>query len=565
MNKDDVAYHQMFLGNPIPMMILDTETLEFLAVNDAAVDHYGYSREEFLNLTAKDIRPIEDVEAAVKRIQETPPGLDKVGIWKHKKKNETIIDVEIVSHNIEYSDRPANLVMCKDVTERIRAQVALQESEEKYRSLFTSMLDGFAYHKMLLDEDGHPIDYLFLEVNEAFEQLTGLKRSEIIGKTATEIIPDIGGSEFDWIGTYGRVALTGEVAKFEQYSDHLGKWYSVSATSPREGYFVTIFDDISALKESEKRFRTTFHMSPDIMTITRVSDGVYVDVNDTFVRIIGFNRDEVIGKSSLDLKVWAHPERREKLVDLLKEASVIENMEAQFRKKDGTIFSGLTSWQVVTFENEPHLLGVVKDITELKEAEDRLKESEERFRTTFQLSPDVMAISRISDGVYVDINDAFTRIIGYDKDEVIGRSALDMTIWAYPEKREELVALLKSEGIIENVEVEYRKKDGTIFPGLSSCQIVTLENEPHLLVIVKDITQLKQAWEELRAQKEELNVLRELLPICSYCKNIQDDEGYWEKVEFYISRYTSAELSHGICPGCARKHFPQVDWDDEEK
>ncbi|GAG38170.1 unnamed protein product, partial [marine sediment metagenome] len=194
-NKTDVAYHQMFYGNPIPMMILDTETLEFLDVNDAAVDHYGYTREEFLNLTARDIRPAEDVEAAVKCIQETPPGLDKVGIWKHKKKDETIIDVEIVSHDIEYSDRPANLVMCKDVTERIRVQETLQESEEKYRTLFTSMLNGFAYHKMLFDEDGHQMDYLFLEVNETFEQLTGLKRSEIIGKTATEIIPDIGGSE----------------------------------------------------------------------------------------------------------------------------------------------------------------------------------------------------------------------------------------------------------------------------------------------------------------------------------------------------------------------------------
>ena len=442
-NKDDVAYHQMFLGNPIPMMILDTQTLEFLAVNEAAVDQYGYSRKEFLALTALEIRPPEEIETAAKRIHERKPGLDKVGVWKHQKKDGTVIDVEITGHDMEFDGRPARLVMCNDVTENLMVQ--------------------------------------------------------------------------------------------------------------------------ERLKESEERFRTTFHLSPDIMTITRVSDGVYVDVNDAFVRIVGFNSDEVIGKSSLDLKVWAHPEGRQELVDLLKETGVIENMEAQFRKKDGTIFSGLTSWQVVAFENEPHLLGVVKDITELKEAEDRLKESEERFRTTFQLSPDVMAISRISDGVYVDINDAFTRIIGYDKDEVIGRSALDMTIWAYPEKREELVDLLKSEGIIENVEVEYRKKDGTIFPGLSSCQIVTLENEPYLLVIVKDITQLKQAWEELRAQKEELNVLRELLPICSYCKNIQDDEGYWEKVEFYISRYTSAELSHGICPGCARKHFPQVDWDEAEE
>jgi CheY-like chemotaxis protein len=70
--------------------------------------------------------------------------------------------------------------------------------------------------------------------------------------------------------------------------------------------------------------------------------------------------------------------------------------------------------------------------------------------------------------------------------------------------------------------------------------------------------------EELQAQKEELKVLRGLLPICSYCKNIQDDEGYWEKVESYINRHTSAELSHGICPGCAKKHFPQINWDEAE-
>jgi PAS domain S-box-containing protein len=111
------------------------------------------------------------------------------------------------------------------------------------------------------------------------------------------------------------------------------------------------------------------------MTITRVSDGVYVDVNDAFVRIVGFNREEVIGRSSLDLGIWVHPDNRKELLDLLQRTVTIENMEAQFRKKDGTIFSGLTSWQVITFENEPHLLGVVKDITERKLMEEQVSRS----------------------------------------------------------------------------------------------------------------------------------------------------------------------------------------------
>jgi PAS domain S-box-containing protein len=498
----ETTYRQMFLGNPIPMMILDTQTLGFLTVNDAAVDQYGYSREEFLALTALDIRPQEEIEAATKRIHERRPGLDRVGVWKHQKKDGTVIDVEITVHDMEFDGHSARLVMCTDVTDRVVAQEALHESEEKYRTLFTSMLDGFAYHKILLDEDGHPVDYLFLEVNDAFEQLTGLKRSDIIGKTATEIIPDRGGSEFDWIGTYGRVALTGEVVKFDQYSNHLGKWYAVSATSPKEGYFVTIFNDVTALKESEKRFRSAFHLSPDIMAITRVSDSVLVDVNDTFVRISGFNKDEVIGRSSLDLKIWVHPERRGELNDLLKETDAIENTEAQFRKKDGTIFSGLTSWQVVTFENEPHLLSVVKDITELKEAENRLKESEERFRTVFELNPDVVAITKVDDGSFVDVNDAFFQATGYGRGEVIGRSILDFDIWPGPEARDEFVSNITENGFIHNSECQLNNKDGIKIDALLSSRVINFNDESHLLTIVKDVTEQKRAQQRVNESEE---------------------------------------------------------------
>jgi PAS domain S-box-containing protein len=249
-NKDDAAYRQMFMGNPVPMMILDTETLGFLAVNDAAVDQYGYSREEFLALTALEIRPPEEIKAAAKRIHDRKSGLDRVGVWQHRKKDGTVIAVEITGHDTEFARRPARLVMCSDVTENLMAQERLRESEE--------------------------------------------------------------------------------------------------------------------------RFRTTFHLSPDIMTISRVSDGVYVDINDAFLRISGFNRDEVVGMSSLDLEIWADPENRKELVDLLQKTGILENMEIQFCRKDGTTLPGLISCQVVTFENEPHILTIVKDITERKVMEEQI-------------------------------------------------------------------------------------------------------------------------------------------------------------------------------------------------
>src|SRR5512136_2853212 len=112
------------------------------------------------------------------------------------------------------------------------SEQALRESETKYRSLFDNMINAFAYHKTVFDDHGKPIDYIFLEINDAFERLTGLKKENLIGKRVTDVLPGIEKEPADWIGTYGRVALTGEPKRFENYSETLKKWYSVTAYSP---------------------------------------------------------------------------------------------------------------------------------------------------------------------------------------------------------------------------------------------------------------------------------------------------------------------------------------------
>ncbi|GAB4387597.1 MAG: hypothetical protein Kow0025_02060 [Thermodesulfovibrionales bacterium] len=131
----------------------------------------------------------------------------------------------------------------------------LKRSEEKFRSLFDNMSGGFAYHRTVLDDAGRPADYVFLEANEAFERLTGLKRDRVLGKRVTEVVPGIGDSAFDWIGTFGRVALTGQAVRFEQYAEPLGRWYSVSAYSPARGYFVAMFDDVTERRRMEEHLR----------------------------------------------------------------------------------------------------------------------------------------------------------------------------------------------------------------------------------------------------------------------------------------------------------------------
>ncbi|MHB8793329.1 MAG: SpoIIE family protein phosphatase [Thermoleophilia bacterium] len=138
-----------------------------------------------------------------------------------------------------------------EIAEREEAQAALRESESSYRSLFENMIEGFAHLKAILDDSGQPANYVFLEVNEAFEEVTGLKSAEVIGKMATEVLPLIGEDPVAWQSNYGKIALDGESERFESYLATLDKWLSIAAYSPARGYFVAVIDDITDRKKAE--------------------------------------------------------------------------------------------------------------------------------------------------------------------------------------------------------------------------------------------------------------------------------------------------------------------------
>lgn len=134
-----------------------------------------------------------------------------------------------------------------------RVEEALKQSEEKYRLLFENMVNGFAYCKMIFDDKGKPIDFVYLEVNDAFEKLTGLKRLNVLGKRVSEAIPGIKEAHPELFEIYGRVALTGENQRFELEFKPLVIWLSVSAFCPQKGYFAAIFENITEQKELSKK------------------------------------------------------------------------------------------------------------------------------------------------------------------------------------------------------------------------------------------------------------------------------------------------------------------------
>jgi PAS domain S-box-containing protein len=166
-----------------------------------------------------------------------------------KRKDGTEKTVEVNASIIHQKRRLGLLAIVRDVTERKQAMEALVESEEKYHSLFENMLNGFAYCKIILDSAGKPVDFVYLEVNDAFETLTGLKKEDVIGKNATEVIPGIKEAHPELFEIYGRVAITGKHEKFEIHFAPFDMWLSILVYSTKKEHFAAVFENITEEKK----------------------------------------------------------------------------------------------------------------------------------------------------------------------------------------------------------------------------------------------------------------------------------------------------------------------------
>jgi PAS domain S-box-containing protein len=357
------------------------------------------------------------------------------------------------------------------------------------------------------------LKFNFIWVNQAYADSCGHDRSFFSGKNHFDLYPSEENQRI-----FQQVVDTGEAffvfAKPFEFPDHPERgvtyWdWSVAPVKNDNGEFtrlVLTLEDVTermqaerALRESEEKYRLAFMTSPDSINLNRLEDGVYLEINEGFTKIMGYSREDVIGKASLDLNIWNDERDRDRLVSGLQKSGGVENLEAEFRSKDGRIRTGLMSARILKVQNEPVILSITRDITDRKQME----KDRERLLTAIEQAAEGIVITDVN-GAIEYANPSFEKISGYRAQELMGKNPRILKS-GYQEDSfyAEMWETITS-GAIWNGRMTNKKKDGSFYTEDTTISPVfdPAGNIINFVAVKRDITHEIRMEEKLRQSQK---------------------------------------------------------------
>jgi len=391
---------------------------EFIEVNSAFYELTG--RRDIIGRKMTEIAP-----AITEKLMERIRSYGEVAMSGVKQEIEYYSETFKRFYRVSVSSPEKYYFICQfnDITKEKTQQDVLLEAAYKFKALFEKGPIAAAYHSIVYDEVGKPKDYYFIDANKPYMELIGINP---IGKMATEVFPGIEKDPFDWIGTFGKVAKTGEAVHFEQHLQSTNRYYDCTGFQYKPDYFIATFLEITERKQAEnlqmqtkQNYETFFNKIEDFLFVLD-EKGVMIHINDTVISQLGYATEELLGESVLMVHPQERLEEAERIIGEML-AGTAEFCPIPIITKSGKQIPVETRVSHGIWNDKPALFGVSKNISSLKL-------SEEKFSSLFHLNPSACGLSGLDDGKYLEVNEAFYSLFGFDKDEVIGKSATDLGI-----------------------------------------------------------------------------------------------------------------------------------------
>jgi len=361
-------------------------------------------------------------------------------------------------------------------------------NENFYKRLIKDSPTGYAYHKIIYDENDIPCDYEFIEVNTAFEKFTGLMSSDIVGKRVSEILPEIRKSEFDWIHFYGDIAINGGEKEFEQHFDPLNKWYRISVSSPEKDYFITRFIDISKERSQFQELNNFFEIALDLLCIADI-EGNFIKVNKAWETTLGYTVEELEKRKFLE---FIHPEDLEATlttISKLKNKEEILNFTNRYRHQDGT-------YRFIEWRSHPQgnlIYAAARDITERINNGQALADSHAYTTSLLKAIPDLMFVFD-GEGVFVDYKAGDGEELAMPQELFLGKNIFEVL-------PSSLALQLKSgiDGVLRKQYVKPFEYQMTVQEKICyfECNMLSF-GETKTIAMVRNISQRKEIEDKLR-------------------------------------------------------------------
>lgn len=417
LRESNDRFSKIFNSSPDSISLTQINTGKIIEINDRFENMFGYTRQEMIGHSTLDLglwinpKVREHIVTIVKN-EGLVRNFEAVG----RKKNGELLIGLISGEILKIDNEELLLLTIHDVSERKKLEENLRANEEKYRMLLDFASDAF-FHG---NKDGN-----FITVNNKAVELTGYNREELLRMNIKDLFSEeilkIEPLRFDKLQAKETIKNERIITRKD------GKPVLVEMISKQmpDGTYQSFMRDITELRANEKefkaleeRFRKAFTTSPDAININRLSDGMYISINNGFTKITGYSEDEIIGKTSLERNIWADNKDRKILVNRLKEKGFVENLEAKFKMKNGNIVDGLMSAAVIELNGEPHIISITRDISLRKKTEEELIRTKIHFEKMIDNAPDgIVQISADGDLKYV--SPSAKKIFGYSLNEEV--------------------------------------------------------------------------------------------------------------------------------------------------